>query len=314
MGQHSVVTGGCGFIGSHLVDALLRAGHRVTVIDDLSSGRRTNLDPRARLIEASIADPKALTAAMEGADACFHLAAIASVTRSISAWGLSSQINLLGTVNVFEACAANATPVIYASSAAVYGTPAALPLTEAAQTRPVSPYGVDKLAAEWHARAGGACLGLRSVGLRLFNVYGPRQDPASPYSGVISIFIREAMAGRPLAIDGDGSQTRDFVHVSDVVRALIAARGAARAAAPVFNVACGREIAIADLAAQILRLARTPSTIIRRAARNGDIGRSWGDASALAQAVGWEPTTALESGLRELLESDRSLADGPAQV
>lgn len=300
MGEQILVTGGCGFIGSHLVDALLADGHTVSVVDNLSTGKRDNLNPAARLIDADIADEARLAEALKGAAVCFHLAAIASVARSVEHWRASTSVNLLGSVAVFEACARNGVPVIYASSAAVYGRPDQLPISERAAVAPASPYGVDKYAMELHARAGGICRGLNSVGLRLFNVFGARQDPNSPYSGVISLFADRARRGDELQIHGDGGQTRDFIHVSDVVEAFRRAPKAASTEAPVFNVATGRQTSISELAAVIVELAQSDSSIRHTERRTGDIARSCGDASALSSALGWSPKVDLRAGLQEL--------------
>jgi UDP-glucose 4-epimerase len=296
-----LVTGGCGFIGSHLVDRLLAEGCEVRVLDDLSSGTTANLNHHAVLIQGSVLDEAALAHASEGIDACYHLAAVASVSRSVDRWRESTAVNLSGSVAVFELCARLGVPVVYASSAAVYGVPARLPLTEDAPARPISPYGVDKLAMEWHARAGGTCRGLRSVGLRFFNVFGTRQDPASPYSGVISVFVDRARRGDDLSIYGDGQQTRDFIHVDDVVSALCLASAAASTAAPVFNVARGQEMPIAELAELIIRLGRSHSLVRYEPARAGDVVRSCGDSKALSHALGWFPQVSVARGLASLL-------------
>lgn len=301
MGDRIVVTGGCGFIGSHLADSLVADGHTVIVVDDLSTGLTKNLNPAAKLIEANVADEAGVAEALDGAALCYHLAAVSSVARSVETWRAASLVNLIGSVTVFEACARRGVPVVYASSAAVYGRPDRVPLHETSATAPMSPYGADKLATELHARAGGATRGLRSAGLRLFNVFGTRQDPASPYSGVISQFVDRANRGADIEIHGDGAQTRDFVHVSDVVDALRRAPDAASAEAPVFNVATGAERSISRLAGLVVQLAGSGSAIRHAPGRPGDISRSCGDASALAAALGWAPRVSLEEGLAELL-------------
>jgi len=232
----ALVTGGCGFIGSHLVAALLARGDRVRVLDDLSTGRRENLAPGAELSEGDVADPAAVRAAMAGAAVCFHLAAIASVERGMTEWLTTHRANLSGTIAVFDAArAAGRIPVVYASSAAVYGEQERLPIAEDAPTLPLSAYGADKLGCELHARVAGHVHGVPTMGLRFFNVFGARQDPGSPYSGVISIFCDRMSRGEGVTIHGDGGQTRDFIHVSDVVRGLVAAAGAANVSAPVVN-------------------------------------------------------------------------------
>ncbi len=296
----TLVTGGCGFIGSHLVDALLARGEAVRVLDDLSTGRAERLPGGATLIRASVADPRAVADAMAGADRCFHLAAIASVERCTADWPGTHRVNLGGTVAVLDAARAAGAPVVYASSSAVYGANPAPLLAETDATRPLSAYGADKLGCELHA-AVAAGYGVPTLGLRFFNVYGPRQDGSSPYSGVISIFRDRSAAGLPLTVNGDGGQTRDFVHVSDVVRALLAgmdALEAGRAIPPVLNVCTGRAVSILELARL---LARTSGVPVRHGpARPGDVPRSCGDPALLARALGLEAAVTLAEGLATL--------------
>ena len=237
------VTGGAGFIGSHLCDALLAHGHGVRVLDDLSTGSRGNLDPRCELMMGDVADPAAVRALLREAAGCFHLAAIASVARGNEDWLGTHRTNLTGTITVLDAArVADRLPVVYASSAAVYGDLGERAAPEDAACAPRTAYGADKLGGEWHARAGYLVHGVPSVGLRFFNVYGPRQDPSSPYSGVISIFASRLAQGLALRIDSDGRQGRDFVHVADVTRHLLAAMRHARERpnATVLNVCTGR--------------------------------------------------------------------------
>src|SRR5580658_7797789 len=219
-----LVTGGAGFIGSHLCDALLARGDKVRVLDDLSTGRRANLPSQAGLIVGDIADPETALAATDGIDGCFHLAAIASVERGINDWLGTNRVNLSGTISIFDAIRRHGTkaPVVYASSAAVYGDCRTIPIPETAECRPLSAYGADKRGCELHAVTATHVHGIPTTGLRFFNVYGPRQDPKSPYSGVISIFCERIRNEMPVDVLGDGAQTRDFVHVSDVVTALMA--------------------------------------------------------------------------------------------
>ncbi len=251
-----LVTGGAGFIGSHLVDRLLSLGHQVRVIDNLSSGKRANLAPEAEYIEADIREPSAVERAFAGVSGCFHLAAIASVQKSIEAPRDTSEVNLLGTATVFEAACGAGVPVVYASSAATYGANEDVPLAETALPQPLSPYAADKLSNEFQARALGASRNLQSFGLRFFNVYGPRQDPHSPYSGVVSIFLQKAADGEDLVIFGDGGQSRDFIHVNDVVRFLVAAMENADASAPVVNVCTGKGTSVAELAQMLVEHSR----------------------------------------------------------
>jgi UDP-glucose 4-epimerase len=221
-----LVTGGAGFIGSHLVDSLMADGHAVRVLDDMSSGSADNLPGRAELQVADVTDPDAVGRALEGVDGCFHLAAIASVERGHKDWLRSHTVNLSGTIAVFEAaCRAQRVcgqrlPVVYASSAAVYGNPRELPISEQTPTCPTSAYGVDKLGCDLHAAVAGRIHEMSTIGLRFFNIYGPRQDPHSSYSGVISIFCERISRLLPVDLHGDGGQVRDFVFVDDAVRAL----------------------------------------------------------------------------------------------
>ena len=218
-----LVTGGCGFIGSHLCGALRARGDTVRVLDDLSTGSAANLAPGAKLLLGDVNQPLALREAMAGVDACFHLAAIASVERGVTEWLATHRTNLSATIAVMDAARVAGVPVVYASSAAVYGQQAALPLDETARPAPLSAYGADKLGCEQHAKVAGHVHGLPTMGLRFFNVFGPRQDPSSPYSGVISIFCDRLRQGLPVRLYGDGGQTRDFIYVGDVVAALLQA-------------------------------------------------------------------------------------------
>lgn len=297
-----LITGGCGFIGSHLAAALLARGDRVRVLDDLSTGLRENLAPGAALIEGDVADASAVRAAMAGVDVCFHLAAIASVERGMQDWLGTHRINLGGTIAVLDAARAGSTPVIYASSAAVYGDQALLPIAEGAPTRPLSSYGADKLGSEQHARVAGAAHGVPTCGLRFFNVFGPRQDPRSPYSGVISIFCGRMARNEAVTIHGDGGQTRDFIHVHDVVAMLLAAVPAASIAAPVFNVCTGKPTSVLDLANAIAGLSGAAAGISHGPARSGEIRHSVGDPSRALQTLAVSAGVPLRSGLATVVE------------
>ena len=246
-----LVTGGCGFIGHHLVGRLVRDGHDVVVLDDLSNGVAQRLPAGVSLIHADIANRAECGHAMAAVEACVHLAAIASVQVCMEDWTRATQVNLLGTVNVLAAASvAGNVPVVYASSAAVYGNQPP-PAAEDSPCRPLGNYGIDKLASEHHARGAGLATGLPSFGLRFFNVFGPGQDPNSPYSGVIARFAERLQGGRAARIFGDGRQSRDFVYVDDVVAAIMAALGCASAEAPVANVCTGRDVDLLSLAGEI---------------------------------------------------------------
>ncbi len=306
-----LVTGGCGFIGSHLCLALTAAGHQVRVLDDLSTGHTRNLAPGVELVRGDVAEPDAVRAAMAGVDGCFHLAAIASVERGVQDWLGTHRVNLTGSIAVFDAARGARVPVVYASSAAVYGDQDRLPIAEDAATRPLSAYGADKLGSEQHARVAGAVHGVPSCGLRFFNVFGPRQDPKSPYSGVISIFCGRLSRGEPVTIHGDGGQSRDFVHVGQVVQALIGAMAAAHTTAPVFNVCTGRQTSVRELAETIARVAgNLPADIRHGPARSGEIRHSRGDASRVRAALGLGEPAPLEQELASVVEWLRAGSPG----
>jgi UDP-glucose 4-epimerase len=301
------VTGGAGFIGSHLCEALLARGDRVRVLDDFSTGKRGNLPPGAELIVGDVADPAAVRDAMAGTDGCFHLAAVASVEKGNRDWLGTHRTNLTGTIAVLDAArtaarpGSGSVPVVYASSAAVYGDPATVPIDESAPVRPLSAYGADKLGCELHARVGAVVHGVPSVGMRFFNVYGPRQDPSSPYSGVISIFCDRIKARQPIRIFGDGQQTRDFVYVGDVVRALVAAMERRPAEPSVFNVCTGRATSVLDLARTVGELCGVEPEIEWCPPRSGEIRTSLGSPSAMNRHFGVVAETLLADGLKATL-------------
>ncbi|WP_377806935.1 SDR family NAD(P)-dependent oxidoreductase [Azospirillum sp. A29] len=287
---HYLITGGCGFIGSHLADRLLADGHRVTILDNLSSGRLENKPSAAKLVVGDVADPDAVREAMagdagEGVDGVFHLAAVASVQKSRELWAETHRTNLLGTVTVFEAARdakrGGPIPVVYASSAAIYGDNSNTPLNEDELPRPLSAYGVDKLGCEMHARVAWAIQGVPTVGFRFFNVYGPRQDPMSPYSGVISIFARRVARGEDVEIHGDGQQVRDFVFVGDVVRILALAMERRFAGAQVYNLCTGRATSLVMLLEVLQELCGSKVRRRHTEPRAGDIRVSIGDPSLL---------------------------------
>jgi UDP-glucose 4-epimerase len=308
-----LVTGGAGFIGSHLVDALLARGDRVRVLDDLSTGKRENLDPAAELIVGDVADAPCVAGAMQGVDGCFHLAAVASVELGNRDWLGTHRANLTGAITIFDAARRarpdRTVPVVYASSAAVYGDTPDLPLAETAATRPLSAYGADKLGCELHARVATLVHGVRTAGCRFFNVYGPRQDPGSPYSGVISIFFNRIGQGQAITIFGDGGQTRDFIYVADVVQALLEAMGqdsgGQELAGPcVFNVCTGKTTSLVELAAAIGAVFGRAPAITFGPARAGDIRESLGDPGMAREVLGFSAKLPIEEGLRLMAAYD----------
>jgi len=297
-----LVTGGCGFIGSHLADALCAAGHGVRILDDLSTGRLHNAPAAAEVVVAHVADAAQVGRAMLGVDGCFHLAAVASVQRSNEAWMATHAINLGGTICVLDAARAERVPVVFASSAAVYGRQNAHAVDETRSPAPLTAYGADKLGSELHARVAGLVHGVPTLGLRFFNVFGPRQDGRSPYSGVISIFVDRLARGAPLDLYGDGRQARDFVHVSDVVRFLLAGMQKVDVTGPVFNVCTGTPTSIRDLATTIAQICGVRAVMRFHPPRMGDIQWSLGCPERAARHLGLVTSVRLEEGLRNTLQ------------
>ncbi|MEI6161091.1 MAG: NAD-dependent epimerase/dehydratase family protein [Roseococcus sp.] len=299
-----LITGGAGFIGSHLADALIARGDQVRVLDDLSTGKLENLPRGAEFIEGDVADTAVVQRAMQGVAGCFHLAAIASVARSNEDWLGTHRTNLTGTVTVLDAArAADRTPVVYASSAAIYGNPASMPIAESTQAQPLTAYGADKLGSELHAAIAWQVHGVPTFGCRFFNVYGPRQDPLSPYSGVISIFARRVASGEELTINGDGEQLRDFVYVADVVRHLLGGMALLRRApqATVINVCTGRATSLLELLASLERVCGRAARRRFGPERQGDIRLSLGDPARATALLGLSATTRLDQGLAATL-------------
>jgi len=314
-----VVTGGAGFIGSHTADRLVELGHRVVVLDDFRTGKRANLqrwleprhgfdgsDPALEIVTCDVshgifAALAPLTAKYGRVERIVHLAAQVSVVASVANPLVDMAVNYGGTLHVLEyARAMGVAKVAFASSAAVYGDVEAMPVGEDTPTRPVSPYGIDKLASELALDYYAAVHGVATTALRFFNVYGPRQDPASPYSGVISIFSDRAKAGKPLTIFGDGGQTRDFVYVGDVVRAIVAALGDGNSRL-VANVGTGGEISVLELARTITELCGGKSTISHAPQRAGEILKSRARVDRLREQLGVVAETRLVDGLRATL-------------
>jgi UDP-glucose 4-epimerase len=294
-----LVTGGCGFIGSHLADALVARGHQVRILDNLSTGHRENAPAEAELVVADVTDKAAVAAACEGIDGIFHLAAIASVEESRRNWLAAHAVNLSGTITVFEAARRGKTPlrVVYASSAAVYGDCPAVPLSEGDVARPINAYGADKLGCELHGRVATLLHGIPTVGVRFFNIYGVRQDPSSPYSGVISIFVDRLKRKQAIDIYGDGRQVRDFVAVSDAVEALLAAMSVNDAAGEAFNVCSGFGTTVRELANVVGEMFGVTPDIRFAPARPGDIRISLGDPTRAARVLGFKTKLTIRQGL-----------------
>ena len=308
-----LVTGGAGFIGSHLVEAL-HPHNEVRVLDTFATGERAYLPDDVTVIEGDVRDPIALQRAARGVDVIFHHAALVSVSQSVEAPRQSNRTNLEASLLLLEQARQEDARVVVASSAAVYGHPDELPVSETASTNPTSPYGVQKLALDQYARLYEELYDLETVALRYFNVYGPRQQ--GPYSGVISTFLEQARSDEPITIEGDGKQSRDFVHVSDVVRANLRA-ATTETVGEAYNVGTGQRTTIEELAETIRDATGSSSPIVHREPRAGDIRHSGADTSKAARELGFEARVGLESGIRSLVgEGQSAVADeeaGPTQ-
>jgi UDP-glucose 4-epimerase len=301
--KQALVTGGAGFIGSHLVDALVRQGARVKVIDNLSTGRKENLKDAAARIEfheGDIRDVNLLPRLMDGVEVVFHQAAVVSVPLSVEKPLDSDAVNATGTLSILEAARqAGCRRVVLASSSAVYGDDPELPKQEGMPFRPLSPYAVQKMTGEYYAGLYTRLYGLETACLRYFNVFGPRQDPSSPYSGVISIFMDRAAAGRAPFIFGDGEQTRDFIFVQDVVNANLRAAVATGAAGKAFNIGTGTTVTVNRLWQRVAALAGISLTPEYQDPRDGDILHSVADISAARRDLGFAPEIRFDDGLAE---------------
>jgi UDP-glucose 4-epimerase len=302
-----LVTGGCGFIGSHLVEALAGEGHVVRVLDDLSSGFTRNLEHiqgRVEIVVGDVRDPAQTLSAMEGVSYVFHEAALVSVFDSVNRPRDNHDINLTGTLNVLEAArAAGVRRVVMASSAAIYGNNPELPKREDMRPEPESPYAIGKIGGEYMLRVYHRLYGLETASLRYFNVFGPRQDPGSMYSGVISKFSSVLAAGGTPKIFGDGGQTRDFVYVKDVVQANLLAMRAPAAAGGVFNIGTGSQTSLLDLLSALQSIAGRSGAPEFAEARAGDIRDSVADISRAREILGYAPRATLREGLAELWAS-----------
>jgi UDP-glucose 4-epimerase len=299
-----LVTGGAGFIGSHLVDALVASGARVRVLDDLSTGSRENLAAslaQVELVIGDIRDADLCLHAAEGMNVIFHEAALVSVPESIRKQDRTFAINLLGTAHVFDAaCKAGVKRVVYASSSAVYGDCSTMPLNEIQHGHLLSPYAVSKRSSELYADFAFAHHGISSVGLRYFNVYGPRQRADSAYAAAIPKFVTNCRAGVPPQIFGTGEQTRDFVHVSDVVRANLVAGIQPGLGAEVMNIGTGVATSVQSLAEETCRLLAPRLTPVKLEARPGDIPRSVSDPRLAERLIQWRARVSLSEGLAQI--------------
>jgi UDP-glucose 4-epimerase len=306
-----LVTGGAGFIGSHLVEGLTAAGRRVRVLDNFSTGRRenlTHLSPAPEVIDGDVADPAAAARAADGATIVFHLAARASVQYSVENPLGSHAACATGTLQVLDAARkAGARRVVYAGSASAYGIPSGDVQTEAEPLRALSPYAAAKLAGEFYCQSFAAAYGMETVVLRFFNIFGPRQRADSPYSGVIALFVDALTKGRTPRVYGDGLQSRDFTYVGDVVQALTRAADTPGVAGRTYNVGTGRGTSLLELLATLDRLLGTHTKPEHAPPRAGDIRHSRADISAIRRDLGYEPAFTFEEGLQRTLEWYRTV-------
>jgi nucleoside-diphosphate-sugar epimerase len=301
-----LVTGGAGFIGSHLAAELVRRQQRVVIVDNLSTGSRRNLEhlpSSVQFIEGDLADPDVCRAAVRDIDYVLHQAAIPSVPRSIENPAASHRANVEAALNVLIAAReAKVKRLVYAGSSSVYGDTPRLPKQEDMPPNPLSPYALQKLVAEQYCRLFTRLYGFETVTIRYFNVFGPRQDPGSPYSGVISLFASALMAGRQPVIYGDGEQTRDFTYVANVVDGVLRACEAPAAAGSVINVATGSRVSLNALLAAMNRLVGVGLQAVHREARAGDVRDSEADIERARALLGYVPLVQLEDGLRRTIE------------
>jgi UDP-glucose 4-epimerase len=302
-----LITGGAGFIGSHLTDQIMAGGGRVRVLDNLSTGKLENL-PRSKnsfeFIRGDIQEWKTVSDCVRDMDAVVHLAAVASVQASIDMPMETHQSNFDGTLNLLEASRIHGVKrLLYASSAAIYGDAATVPVSEETVPNPLSPYAVDKLSGEYYLRYYFNKFGLPATVFRFFNIFGPRQDPSSPYSGVISIFVDRLLRNQPVTVFGDGSQTRDFVYVADLAKLLARAVYGPEGVGGIFNVGTGKRHSLLQLLDHLEKLSGKKIGRHHEPARLGDIEHSCADVSRLKQVFGSAPATPFEHGLKKLLES-----------
>lgn len=304
-----LVTGGAGFIGSHIAQGLLARGDAVVVLDDLSTGRDANLSALrgdVDVLRGDVCDPDLVARAVRGVDAIFHQAAVPSVAASISDPLRCDEVNVHGTLRLLDAArAAGVRRLVLAASAAAYGDDPELPKRESMRPQPLSPYAVSKVAAEHYVRVFAELHGMQNLSLRYFNVFGPRQDPKSDYAAVIPKFVTTMLAGRRPVVFGDGGQTRDFCFVGDVVAANLRALEVEGLRGQVLNVAGGTSMTIDELVAALNRILGTDLEPEHTEARPGDIRHSRADVTRVREVLGWEPTVGVEEGLRRTVEHFR---------
>jgi UDP-glucose 4-epimerase len=311
-----LVTGGAGFIGSHLAERLVAIGHSVRVLDNFATGKRSNLAgfrEDVELIEGDIQSYERANKAVTGCDVVFHQAALPSVPRSIQDPLTSNATNVIGTLNVLLAARDHGVRrVVYASSSSAYGRNPALPKREELAAEPISPYATAKLAAEGYCRSFTHVYGLETVALRYFNVFGPRQDPLSEYAAVIPRFITALAARQPPVIFGDGEQSRDFTYVDNIVDANVAAIDAGGIAGRAINIACGERVSLNQLVAELQDLLGTGVEPAYAAPRSGDLKHSLADIGLARELLGYEPRVSLREGLSRTIDSLLGARTGPA--
>jgi nucleoside-diphosphate-sugar epimerase len=298
-----LVTGGAGFIGSHLSEALVQRGHRVRVVDNFATGYERNLRQGVEFVKGDLADPVVASSAVRGMDYVLHQAAIPSVPRSVEKPVESHRANVDAMLNLLVAARDSGVKrLVFAGSSSVYGDTEVLPKTETMPTNPLSPYALQKLTSEMYGQMFSRLYGMETVTTRYFNVFGPRQDPGSPYSGVISLFIKALHEKQRPVIYGDGEQTRDFTYVANVVDGVIRAAETPGVGGEVFNVATNSRISLNQLLATLNQIFGTNLEPIYKEARKGDVRDSQADITKARRLLGYEPTVGLEEGLRETVK------------
>jgi UDP-glucose 4-epimerase len=302
----ALVTGGAGFIGSHLVEGLLARDYKVRVLDNFSTGRRENLAgvlTQIELLEGSVANLTTARSAMRNVDVVFHEAALPSVPRSVKNPLESNEVNITGTLNILLAARdAGVKRVVYAASSSAYGNQPTLPKVETMTPEPLSPYAIGKLAGEMYARTFTQLYGLSTVSLRYFNIFGPRQDPTTQYAGVIAKFMTCAIEGKPFPVDGDGEQSRDFTYVENALQANLLAADAKIEGSLVMNIAYGERTTINRIPALLNELTQQSLPSDHRADRPGDVRHSHADIALARKLLGYDPKVDLREGLRRTFE------------
>jgi nucleoside-diphosphate-sugar epimerase len=308
---HFLVTGGAGFIGSHLAEELVRRGHRVRVVDSLITGKRANIEhiSAVEFVEGDLADPEVARRAVDGCEFVLHQAAIPSVPRSVKDPITTNRANVDATVNVLVASRdAGVKRLVFAGSSSVYGDAATLPKHEEMTPNPLSPYALQKLVGEQYLQMFTRLYGLETVTIRYFNVFGPRQDPSSPYSGVISVFASSLLQNRSPSIYGDGGQTRDFTYVANVVDGVLRACEAPKAGGEVINVATGGRISLNDLFEEMKRIVGASVAPTYAPPRQGDVRDSQADIRKAKALLGYEPVVPFDEGLKRTIEWYRTVS------